>query len=187
MRGAERETSVLSAAVVKFHYPLLKEPHIIQVRAGEGPTQPGWESSGFFKIEKVFSQVLADGAKEEPKAMRMTACETWWLICGNDEERLMAYRSGEMGRLMEGNVRQPLRNADIQKQHRHYGSSHKGLLTASDSGFYESDFHVFWSFTGFTVVHWEEVETLFMALHVNGQLLLHARTRARTQLMELCH
>lgn len=39
MRGAGRETSALSAAVVNFHYPLLKEPHIIQVRAGEAPTQ----------------------------------------------------------------------------------------------------------------------------------------------------
>lgn len=34
------ETSVLSAEVVKFHYLLLKEPHIIQVRAAESPTSP---------------------------------------------------------------------------------------------------------------------------------------------------
>lgn len=60
-------------------------------------------------------------------------------------------------------------------------------LTASNSGFYELYFHVFWSFTGFILEHWEEVETLFMALNVNAQLLLHARTRAHTQLMELCH
>lgn len=40
-RSRERETSVQSIGVVKFHYPLLKEAHIIQVRAGEGPTQPG--------------------------------------------------------------------------------------------------------------------------------------------------
>lgn len=107
----------------------------------------------------------------------------------------MAYRPGEMGRLtatnavaeMKGNVQQPLRNADMKKQSRQYERSHKGPLTTSDSGFYELYFHVIWSFPGFTWVHWEEVETLFMVLNVNGQLLLHACSRAHTQLMELCH
>lgn len=48
VRGAGRQTWELSAVVVNFHYPLLKEPHIIQVRAGGAPTQLGWESSGAF-------------------------------------------------------------------------------------------------------------------------------------------
>lgn len=86
----------------------------------------------------------------------------------------MAHRSGEMGRLAaanaggekEGNVRQPLRNSDI-KRRRPDESSHKGPLTASGSGSSELYFHVIWSFAAFTLEHWEEVETLFMALAVN--------------------